>query len=183
MPKSCLPRFSQAHDFSKVVRHHLEHARLEPPSSLLVHRGPRREVIGQHPPWYAAANHVLQRVVDPPELVLTLRSILAHEAQAGRDERPFRIAAVTGVALLGHASTYSRGSSRWCRSVRPPGGLRLPCMVSLVLCALHRGTISAELTAPWCAEPWQHPIVEAVVAGHTPGKHQPSGENEHERVG
>lgn len=116
MPKSCLPRFSQAHDFSKVVRHHLEHARLEPPSSLLVHRGPRREVIGQHPPWYAAANHVLQRVVDPPELVLTLRSILAHEAQAGRDERPFRIAAVTGVALLGHAMVSFCAPSRWVTS-------------------------------------------------------------------
>ena len=81
----------------------LEAAPLDPSLGLLVDRTPGWEVAGQVAPGSAGAHQPAQGVEDLAQGIVSLGSLLAHQAQIGGYEGPLVIGNVTGIGLAAGA--------------------------------------------------------------------------------
>ena len=81
--------------------HGFKATRLDPTLGLLMHREPRGQIVGNHPPRAPGANHVARRIEEGSHRVFTLRSIFIHQRQIGRAKLPFLIADIARVIGFG----------------------------------------------------------------------------------
>ena len=88
------------HD-AEVVGDMLEDAGLDQAAGLLVHGGPRREVVRQQPPLAAGLDDISRGVEQLAEGMLALRGILPHQGQIRREKLPLGVGYVGGVRFPG----------------------------------------------------------------------------------
>ncbi len=84
-------------NLAQIVRHGFKTARLDPALRLLMHRIPRRQVVGDHPPGTSRPNHVTQRVEESAQSVITLRRLFFHQGQIRSAKGPLLIAHIARV--------------------------------------------------------------------------------------
>jgi hypothetical protein len=98
---------------SKVLGQRLEAPCRQPALRPLVHRSPRRRVIGQPAPGCAGLHHAAQPVEHLAQRMLALPSLLRQERQIGRDQQPFFIRHIGWLRLAGsHAAQPDRYQAR-----------------------------------------------------------------------
>ena len=105
-PKS--PRW--AHQFARRPRTQQHQAqifgqgfkatRAQPALRLLLHRRPRWQIVGHHPPRTTRAHKPAQTIVEFPQGMFSLRRIFFHQRQIRRAERPFLVAHVTRITCF-----------------------------------------------------------------------------------
>jgi hypothetical protein len=86
---------------AQVVDHALEHPRPEPAARLLVDDLPRGQVVGQHAPGRARADHIAKRVEHLAQIVPALAGIEGQQREIGRHERPLLVPHIGPVRLAG----------------------------------------------------------------------------------
>jgi hypothetical protein len=112
------------HQHAQVANHVLEHVSLQPALHLLIHRMPRRQVVGHHAPLHTGAHDVAlgghdvalgghdvalgghdvaQAIEHLAQGVLLLWGVFRHQCHVGRYERPFVVAYVTQIGFSRHA--------------------------------------------------------------------------------
>ncbi len=93
----------QSQHRAQVVHQRLETARRQPTLRLLVHRRPRRQVVGHPPPRRPRFHDVAQAVKHLPKGVLPLPRILPLQQQVRRHQRPFLITYIRRIRLAANA--------------------------------------------------------------------------------
>jgi len=105
------------HQHAQVANHVLEHVSLQPALHLLIHRMPRRQVVGHHAPLHTGAHDVAlgghdvalgghdvaQAIEHLAQGALPLRGVFRHQGQVGRHKRPFVVVYVTQIGFSRHA--------------------------------------------------------------------------------
>src|SRR5207249_2337901 len=82
------------------MREGLKAARLDPTLGLLIDGGPRRQIVGDHPPWTPGSDHIAHGIEDHARRVIPLRRIFLHQRQVRSAKRPFFIANIAVVSAL-----------------------------------------------------------------------------------
>ncbi len=83
----------------QIIHQGFKAARLDPALGLLVDRCPRRQIIGNHPPWTDGAYHVALPIEYGTHRVLPLGRTLDHQRQVGGDKGPLFIRNITGTPI------------------------------------------------------------------------------------
>ena len=93
-----VPAGQLAQDFPQIMSHGFKATRIDPSLSLLMHRMPGRQVIGNQSPGATRPNHVAHRIEKTAQSILSLGSLLFHQSQIGSAKLPLLVGDIAGIA-------------------------------------------------------------------------------------
>jgi hypothetical protein len=97
-----LPTRGDPQDGAQIVDQRFEDASFHPAPGLLIDDVPGRQVVGQPTPLGACPHNPAEAIKNFAQRILALWRGFGHQRQVWGDQRPFRIADVTGISFSFH---------------------------------------------------------------------------------